>query len=140
MAGCGALTMTSRSSRSGFMSAKAQATAPPQSCATSVNFFAPEMIGEGGEILHQKGHRVVLHVGRLGREVVAAHVGRHRVVVAAELGELPPPRVPELGKAVHEHDERAATFRRVVDALAVDVRVVMGGHGASSSVSFRQRR
>ena len=41
MAGCGALTMTSRSSRSGFMSAKAQATAPPQSWATNVNFFDP---------------------------------------------------------------------------------------------------
>src|SRR5262249_38335166 len=91
-----------------------------------------QVIGERGEVLDEQGDGVVTHLLRLRGEVVAAHVQRHRLVIAPELGELPPPRVPELGEAVDEHDERALALGGVVKALAVDVRVVVRGHEISS--------
>ena len=56
-----------------------------------------EMIGEGTEILDHVRDPVLRQVGRLPGEVVAAHVGRDGLVIAAEFDQLPPPLVPELG-------------------------------------------
>src|SRR5262249_23271223 len=64
--------------------------------------------------------------GRLRRQVVAAHVGHHRGVIAAELGELVAPLVPEIGKAVQEDDERTASGAGGVQPDAVDVRGFVG--------------
>src|SRR5438445_58484 len=87
-----------------------------------------ERLGERPQVLDQVPDRVLLHGRRLGREVVAAHVERDRLVVALELGELGLPRVPELGETVGEHDQLPLPRGRVVQAHAVDIRVAVLGH------------
>ena len=56
---------------------------------------------------------------------MAAQVERDSVVVAREFIDLLLPGMPELGKAVHEEDQRAVAGVDVVQADAVEIDVVV---------------
>jgi hypothetical protein len=64
VAGCGELMISSRFSRSGRAAARFQASAPPQSCATSRSSGPP-----GLRSAHDVGHQVP---GAVGRHLTAA--------------------------------------------------------------------
>src|ERR1043166_1998916 len=57
--------------------------------------LAPQMIGEGADVLDEVLGIVLIDGRWLRREIVAAHIGRDRQMVLAELFALRLPLVPE---------------------------------------------
>ena len=94
--------ITRRSSSSGYLSANAQETIPPQSWPTRVSGARPSCSDQPAMSAEQVAHPVGLGLLGLAGEVVAAHVRRVDRVVIAEIGELAPPEEPELREAVQE--------------------------------------
>ena len=79
------------------------------------------------EVAEERLDPVGPHATRLVREVVAAQVGRDGAEARGrERGELVPPRVPELGKAVQEDDERALALLDPVEPDPVHAALAVG--------------
>ena len=78
-----------------------------------------EGVDQPFDVGDQLRHGVRGHAGRLLALVVAAEIGRHDPEARRERGDLVAPRVPELGKAVQQDDERTVTVDDAVQAHAV---------------------
>src|SRR5581483_5689204 len=94
-----------------------------------------DRIEEAEDVITQVFDVVALQLGRLRRAAVAALVGRDHVVAGlGDGGYLVAPRVPKLGEAVAQHDDRP--FARLgdvhVDAVGGDGAVGDVGHGTLS--------
>src|SRR5215467_3704577 len=86
------------------------------------------MIGQSAQILDQVLDLVLIDVGGLGGQVVAAQVGSNRHIVLAEICELILPFIPEFREAMAEHDKLALARNRIVHMNAVYVSVLVLDH------------
>src|SRR5437763_4018832 len=99
------------------------------------------MIGKATHVLDKGTHSVLIGVCRFVRQVVAAEVGRHRLAVLAELGELILPRIPELWKPMQEQDQRTLAGAHIVQPDAVDRDVIVahaGWYGLTPAAGRRE--
>ena len=121
--------------RSGRQSAVFQATGAPQSCPAITAVASVERVEQADDVADEMQLRVLVdRLGRIGL-AVAALVGRDDVVARiAERVELVSPRVPALGEAVTQHDDRSVGRPRLGDVhsdpVGVDEAVRDIGHRA----------
>ena len=97
--------------------------------------FGPKLRGQLADILDQDARLVLLHLCRSVGKVETAHVGRHCVIIAAQILQLPLPAIPELRKAMQEQDQRPLSRMRVVQAHAVDAGVVVANSAQCAVVN-----
>ena len=115
---------------SGRSSAEFQAIGAPQSWPTIDRRLESERGHEADVVGDEAHHAIVLDRQRLRRAAVAAHVDRHRPVAGlGERRELVAPRVPRLGEAVHEQDQRAVAGFHAVDPALADLHQVRPATG-----------
>ncbi len=99
---------------------------------------AVELLGEGPDVLDQGRDPIALERGRSLGQIVAAEIGRHGQVVAAELLELILPGIPELREAVQHEDQLARPAPGQIEPKAVGgdelVADGVGGRGGRGQV------
>ena len=132
--GWGRDRIVSEASRSGWRSATAHATWPPQSWPTRWKRAGAAATRGGGDVDHV-GHQPVdpvrLEVARIGPHArrVAPAVGRHRPVAGgAERRDLVPPRVARLREPVEQHHQLTVGRSGDVGGEPAGRRLDLGGH------------
>ena len=100
--------MTRRRSPLGRCAARLQASAPPQSCATSAASWPPSGSISAAMSADEVLGAIGLDLGRRRRSLVAAQVGRDAAIAVGEMLEQLVPDERRLREAVQEHEHRRA--------------------------------
>jgi len=76
----------------------------------------------GRDVVDEQAHRIIVDAARLVRKVVATLIdGGDAIARLRQRVHLMAPRIPEVGEAVDQHDERSLTKRRIVNLHAVRI-------------------